>query len=302
MAISQLKNVINSSITVESISGLKETTVYVAKTFFKCYSLYCLYSVTLSDVLCLKTYRHGTNPYAAAMITLRGPDYERAGKGGEALFMEESTGRRSPYAARDQALKAFYMIEDFCAKTSVTDAFFYYVKTKWQVKTYSKMSTLGFVTSKLPLSTKVRCHLISIVSLCLTFSGFIILFPTVKLHVKPERSNETHPNFDGGPGARYTKTFSVSDIGFLGIMKNGMNGAIFTRIYKNPKLLLWGTVQGIFAVVFTIYLFPNLIPSNRPAVARVFTALKNSDQLTYIQKVALFCITAPCSVYIGLQF
>ncbi len=125
----------------------------------------------------------------------------------------------------------------------------------------------------------------------------IILFPTVKLHVKPERSNETHPNFDGGPGAGYTKTFSVSGIGFLGIIKNGINGATFTRIYKNPKLLLWGTVRGIFAVVFT-----NLIPSNRPAVARVFTALKNSDQLTYIQKVALFCITAPCSVYIGLQF
>lgn len=299
----------------------------IAKNCFKLYSLYSLYESALSDILCLKTFRHGTNPYAAARIALTGPDLDRAGKEGEAAYVKTIVGRESCYAGRDQGRKAFYFVEDYDSQNKRSSFIYNYITTKFTAKYYSLRSTATFLSSLLPMSkerkgTFARDMVTEIESSSIN-TILALAFPTVKFHYHPDQveaftvasikgllldielDDETPENAeakaiikgkifgDGNDfefdnvaidllrkngklnkekklliydenaynGAMYTKDqFSVTDMGFTGIVKNGVSKDMFSRMYHNKAQFVWGVAQLVAAVAFTAIFFPVITP------------------------------------------
>jgi hypothetical protein len=255
---------------INTASGAYEKIGPIALTALKFYSLYSMYESALSDILCLKTFRHGTSPYAVASITLRGPNHELAGKGGEAAFFRATTGEDSAYAARDQFRKAFYVVEDISSENNHKSVVANYLYPKLVAKGYSLRTTCVSFTSLMPLPKKWKGALIQKVvehiesgqSDCAVFGFFC---PTVKFHINPDRinslSHKSPINFErdhgGGDGAMFTKDrFSVRDVGLLGVLNNGINSAVLKRIKDNRGQFIWGIAQLVMAIAFTTFFFP----------------------------------------------
>lgn len=295
----------------------------VAFSFFKCYTLYNMYESAFSDILCLKTLRHGTSPYAAARIAWTGPDLERSGKEGEAGYYQ-TIRSDSPWAQRDQDRKAFYVVEDFSTDVSIQSLFSDYISTKITIKYYALRSSVTFFGSMLPLPKSWKARLIKgsvyVIENEPRFRVFGLLCPSVKFHINPNRiqisddelscsitSQEKDKIFlvrdrGGGEGALYTKhQFSVLDIGVLGIIKNGINRDIFKRIDKNRSQFLWGVAQLVVAAAFTALFFPGIIPGSWVIIAGVasIVALQRFGKLGVL---AIALVLGPPILYAGAQF
>ena len=250
----------------------------VAANAFKCYMLYSMYEAALSDILCLKTLRHGTNPYAFTRIQIEGPNPKRGGTGGEARFFE-TLETNSPYAAGDH--DCFFVVEDFTGEeTTKTEAMVNYIGSKLTVKFYSLRSTLGSFGSILPLPSKWRAN---VTKFTLAFidegdgsgTGFLgFLCPSVKFHINPDSFERVYSRGSLKPGemtfakdgdefqgALVTKyKFSVLDMGFIGILKNGINRDLPKRMLENKGQVLWGVAQLTMAVAMTAFIYPALFP------------------------------------------
>jgi len=282
------------------------------------YTAYSLFESAASDILCLKTFRHGTNVYAHARILFEGPDYNRAGRDGEAKFNQVSGNLDlGHYAERDAEEKLFYVVEDVFsgARLSYADYVQSYISTKLTTKYYSLRSTIAFSCSLIPLPTgltrRVSRAALGLLenevtdNARLLFRAVGLMTPTVKFHVPPEKvtiipccaypgfsdvrcsnfgrfylesgkllfSRDECSSLQGGPfeGALATKyRFTVMDVGFLGIVKNGVNRDLFERIRSHKGQFLWGCAQLVYAVGFTAILLgvaaPGLVPYSIPLI------------------------------------
>lgn len=267
----------------------------VAKNCFKFYFLYSMYESALSDILCLKTYRHGTNPVARLKISLTGPDLDKAGKEGEAAYYQTVTGQDSEWAARDQARKAFYVADEIIT-----------------AKYYSLRSTSTWLCSMLPMPKSWKGNLTKEIVHEIESGkngGTAILglaCPTVKFHYDPERVGsrnylrEDAVEFykdtpDAGSGAYYTQDqLSAWDTGLIGILKNGINTRVFKRIQDNPNQFLWGVAQLVAAVAFTVLFFPSVAPGSQSIVDYVWNCANKSrlEQFKSVAEVATAIIFA----------
>ena len=194
----------------QTFSPVIQKIAHGAKTvFFEYYPLYSLYESAFSNILCLKTFRHGSNPYALMRIGIEGNDPQRGGQGGEASWWLQVNGEKSPYADRDSA--CFYVVEDICDKTStydyraglkhktlhdskgslldfITDLYY----TRIAVKYYSLRSNVSFFTKHLPLPFTWKANLMKLVVTTLEGSHKLLLLgslisPTIKFHIHPNR-------------------------------------------------------------------------------------------------------------------
>jgi hypothetical protein len=323
MNVSTATNIASSNMTMAGLGAAVKTTIStsasVALKCFKFYTLYSMYESALSDILCLKTFRHGTNLYAVASITLTGPNHDLAGVGGEAAYLKTTTGTTSAWAARDQALKAFYVAEDVCTNNMASDSFFNYISTKMTVKYYALLSSAQFFGSMLPLPQSWKANLIAgtvaVIQSDPRIAVLGLLCPSVKFHMNPDEVQlnerayqqvENKINFyrdtpDAGEGALYTKyQFSVLDIGILGVLKNGINRNIFTRINENQGQFLWGVAQLVTAVAFTAFFFPEIVPGGAAVVAGV-TAVVALGRFGELGVYAALAILGTPLVYAGFQ-
>jgi hypothetical protein len=293
----------------------------VASNVFKVYSLYSMYDSALSDILCLKTFRHGTNPYAAARITLTGPDLNRSGQEGEAAYYQVTTGSESVFAARDQSRKAFYVAEDLSGREAhsniVVNTVANYVLPILTAKYYALRSTATFGISLLPLPSswkgKITKGAVNAIESDRQLSCLGVLCPTVKFHINPNRLDpncSSEPNFismhqdtyDAGIGALYTQDqFSTLDCGILGSLRNGINKDLFARIKENKGQFMWGVAQLVTAVAFTAFFFPSVVPGSFivTSVTTPILALKRYGEIGNWPAVLMF--GGPMA-YAGLQF
>jgi hypothetical protein len=291
----------------------------VASKFFLFYTLYSMYEAALSDIFCLKTFRHGTSPYAAARIAWTGPDLKRAGQEGEAAYYKSTTGQESVWARRDQDLQAFYVVEDVCAdkRSSIV---MNYMLPKFTAKAYSLRSTVTFIGSLIPLPNSWKGGLIKkVVQVietdarvgCLSF-----LCPTVKFHLHPDRVKDINTYYDSeidnamifykdepsaGDGALYTTDqFSVLDIGIVGVLKNGIGSGTIKRIQENRNQFLWGIAQLVTAVAFTAFFIPGVIPGGWVVVSAV-TSILALGRFGAISGYAMLPTIGPFLFYAGFQ-
>lgn len=263
----------------------------IALNAFKIYTLYSMYEMALSDLLCLKTFRHGTNPVAVIKITCGGPDNTKAGTAGEAKFWEEGLEQKSYWKDRDIKRQAFYVAED--VKTNKTfdsvtgNVFMRYLGPKVVVKYYSAISTATLLGTSLPLPKKWKAPVIQGLAEGfknpkykeLSLIGWML--PTVKFHLNPDRVKIIEKDLDNVHNPSKSEGFTTfyrdfgvpeggvctkdqmhfSDVGLLGVLKNGVNTRLFKRISENKGQFLWGLAQLVTAVAVTAFLFPWVIPA-----------------------------------------
>ncbi|MGZ3732229.1 MAG: hypothetical protein ACXU9U_00610, partial [Parachlamydiaceae bacterium] len=258
----------------------------VALNVLKTLAIYNLYEAALSDILCLKTFRHGTSPSGWLKIHFTGPDLERGGTGGEATFYAER-GLQSPYAARDKG--RFYAVQDRLEshrekEQSKLGSAISYLENIGTTKYYALRSSIAYWSSWVPLPTSIKKPIIEgVVELLESPDPRVKIFglfsPTIKIHLDPDRVSyprqintpkmdvkhsfeaDEHSEF-GQPfsGACYTKDpISVTDMGICGVLKNGLNTRVFERILENKGQFLWGVVQLVAAVALTAFVFPGII-------------------------------------------
>lgn len=305
---------ISSAISLDEITSgftlLETTTCHtmlvvgnVAGKCFKMYALYSMYELGLSDVFCLKTFRHGTNPYAAVRIILTGPDLRRAGLDGEARWYRMVNGEESPWAARDQARQAFYVVGDSCqGRNAIVE----YLAPIANAKSYAVGSTAAFCASLMPLPQDLKGHSMRLI---LMMRGVLLLLcPTVKFHINPNRiGQDLRFHRDGvEAGALFTyDRFSVLDIGILGVLKNGINQDLSRRMWKNKRQVLWGVVQLVVAAVFTVCYFSTLIPGSWVRVSAAASMLASEGVVTerfgQLGELVRAIIIVPALFYAGLQ-
>jgi len=304
------------------------------------YTIYSLFESAIADILCLKTFRHGTNPYAHLRINWEGPKYERAGKGGEADYWKARHGTSSPFANRDASNGGyFYVVEDWMSDDSLKSRFDFvesYISTKLTAKYYSLRSTIGFACSLIPLP---RCVTKAVSGCAIELfengvkhgeGGFYLraiglMTPTVKFHVKPDTVKISPPvtpvvffadptrdylendkllfardgsdsgkggNFEGALVTQYR--FSVLDIGFMGILKNGVNSSLFNRIREHKGQCLWGVAQLVYAIAFTALTVGIIAPTMVPYGAAItFVAMNFSEMSPGLQKLACYLSGIP---------
>lgn len=276
----------------------------IAIKFFKVYALYSMYESALSDIFCLKTFRHGTNPYAAIRILLTGLDLRRAGIDGEARFFRMAFGMDSPWASRDQQRQAFYVVGDDYQNRN---AFLDYIITKSVAKYYAMASTAAFFSALIPFPQRWKGK---VTKLMLMNPLLNLLSPMVKLHINPNRIGRDltfHQDaMGGGLGALYTyDKFSALDMGVLGVLKNGINTDLPRRMWENKRQVLWGVAQLVVAVVFTVCLFPTLVPGSWVTVSSVVSMI--ASQSMALEKFGQLgaglraVVVAPSLLYAGLQ-
>ncbi|MGA8165535.1 MAG: hypothetical protein WB791_11050 [Waddliaceae bacterium] len=264
------------SISVEGV--LDSSTALVAKVaqrVFKVYLLYNVYEAAFSDILCLKTVRHGTDPCAWLSIHLRGPDLSKggSGEGGEARFYREG-GEEFPFAKNDK--DCFFVAEDY-VETPGQGILKYiesYATTKSMIKYYGACSTSSLLVSWLPLPAFIKSPLIQ-GSLGLS----MYISPSVKFRFDPaefklvgkreELSNDElkfckdESVGENGPlqGSLVTKyQFSVLDIGISGVIKNGLRTNFRERIPQHKGQFLWGLAQLVAAIALTVILYSASLP------------------------------------------
>lgn len=298
----------------------------VACSAFKLYSLYNLYEAAFSDILCLKTLRHGTDPYAALRITIEGPDHTRAGQGGEARAIEVITGERSSWHDSVVQKKEFFVVEDFLdvPAESRLETCWNYVRSRVTVKYYSRLATVGALGASLPLPLKIKKTVTQIIMHIVSNSEMSFLgaiTPTVKFHVDPSQvvirdfRDETHdpgkitfqrdgaPALKGGDlqGALRTKhQFSVWDMGICGVVKNGLNRGLLSRISARPGQLMWGVAQLVAAVAFTVVLFPGVVPGGALVSAGFWSGIPLIAEVNssgVVGKVASLALSIPYSIF-----
>jgi hypothetical protein len=245
-----------------------------------------MYEAALSDILCLKTFRHGTSPSAWLKIHFTGPDLERGGTGGEATFYPER-GIQSTYAQRDKG--RFYAVQDHLEthgrkEQSKPGSAFSYIDNRGTVKYYALRSSVAYWSSWVPLPAFIKKPIVEGVVRVLENQDprvkiFGLFSPTIKVHLDPDRvsypgqlkkpsdpkhhfqADEYSGNDEAFSGACYTKNpISVTDIGICGVLKNGLNTRVFERISENKGQFLWGLVQLVAAVALTALVFPGLLP------------------------------------------
>jgi len=318
---------IGQELTKSPLSAVSMTTK-IAGSVFGLYTLYSIYEAALSDILCLKTFRHGTNPYAHLKISWEGPKYSYAGKGGQARLWKVAHGVESPWAQRDATEKPFFVVPDWLDEGhsgSISDYFSSFVATKVTCKWYALQSTVGFFGQFLPLPSRLRgvvaqkaLHyfqnghhygdggkILKVIGLCC---------PTVKFHVNPDpvliipyRTNYPYNLLsllkqdqllfvaDGSnagfkeelEGALATKyRFSPLDIGFAGILKNGINKDLPNRVWEHKKQCLWGVAQLVYAVALTAFVVGYIAPTSvfygPSLMVAVTTFSEMSEGLSYL--------------------
>lgn len=278
----------------------------IAYQVFRNYGLYSIYESAFANILCLKTFRHGTDPYAFVRIHFEGNDPDRGGTGGEARWFETALQTTSIYAERDRG--HFYVVEDVIgseytyAKKSFLDFAYYYYNSKRTLKYYAMRSNLSFYGSLLPLPGCIKGPLTlglmqgieTHIQSYLIFGG---LCPSVKFHLNPAKvrisgfldantptfQRDGHDSDDGQAfeGALRTKyLFSVFDMGMLGVIKNGVNSSMAQRMRDNPGQHLLGLVQLVAAVCLTLYFFPGILPES-VVYPFMFTAQLIEDSASY---------------------
>lgn len=277
----------------------------IASKCFKVYALYSMYESALSDIFCLKTFRHGTNPYAAARIILTGPDLRRAGVDGEARFYRMAHGAESPWAARDRQRQAFYVVGEGHLYGNI---FLDYISTKLTAKYYALRSTAVLFGSLLPLPRSWKGNftrlVVEIIESDIRTRLLGLFCPTVKFHINPNRIDADltfHQDEGAGAGALYTyDRFSVLDIGILGVLKNGINTDLPTRMWENKRQVLWGVAQLVVAVAFTAFYFPPLIPGSQLVVSSITSIIALREIGVVGELVRLVALGSPL-FYAGLQ-
>jgi len=267
------------------------------KVFFTYYPLYSLFEASLSNILCLKTFRHGSSPNVLARIHIEGPDLTRGGTGGEANWYKNILGISSPYAARDKG--CFYVVEDITESQDNKNCLSFaksYFTTKMTVKYYAMRTSFSYYGSWLPLPVKWKANITQVFVNVIesgrdgnaTFFG-LLLSPTIKFHLDPNQvtierhrsSLDTHSasspalkgrvilardgedsakgkSFEGALVTRHQ--FSVLDIGVIGTLKNGLNSSLIQRIKENKGQVMWGIAQLVCFVAQIAILHPTVIP------------------------------------------
>jgi hypothetical protein len=319
-------NLAISSITTETIktgfvtaaSFMREEVTKItpfATKFFMYYTLYSMWEATLSDILCLKTFRHGTSPYAAVRIAWTGPDLKRAGKEGQAAYYLAVTGSPSPWADRDAGRQAFYVVEDVSSNKK-NNILWNYFAPKVVAKSYSLRSTVTSIGSLLPLPKSWRGMIIKSVietiSANSSYRGLFSIFcPTVKFHIHPDRLKSGKDNSiifqsdeNAGDGAGYTcNQFSVLDTGIAGILYNGISGDIIRRIQEHRGQFLWGIAQFVNVIALTAFFIPGVIPGEWVVVSAV-NSICTFPAWQRVEKIAIplgMHPLAPIVIYAVLQ-
>jgi len=385
---------IGQELTKSPLSALSMTTK-IAGSVFGLYTLYSIYEAAFSDILCLKTFQHGTNPYAHLKISWEGPKYDYAGKGGEARYWKVANEKQSPWAERDAKEKPFYVVQGYLDEGhsgSISDYLSSFVATKVTCKWYALQSTVGFFGQFLPLHSKLRgvvtqkaLHylqnghhygdggkILKLIGLCC---------PTVKFHVNPDhvtiipfpayrdyqvesrteiegeikvkfdrygtfnyrvedflsenkklvnrQSNKFYiekgsereeldplrllkkdqllffadgtnagfkKDFEGALATKYR--FSPLDIGFAGILKNGINKDLPTRVWEHKKQCLWGVAQLVYAVALTAFVVGYIAPASvfyGPSLMLAVTTF--SEMSERLKTLASFAAGIPLFVF-----
>lgn len=292
---------IASDLAIKSLPIISKIGLVAAKVLFIYYPLYSLLESSLSNILCLKTFRHGTSPNVIARICIEGPDLSRGGIGGEANYFQSVLGVASPYAHRDK--DCFYVVEDVISSKENKNPFkfmFHYFVTKMTVKYYSLRTSCTYYISWLPMPAKWKAGLTSctihvVESDPRIATLFSLIAPSVKFHLDPAKvtvisNREALPSDEGQNGQAYfardgldsmennsfegslvtRHQFSVLDIGVIGVLKNGLNLSLPKRIWENKGQCLWGVAQLVCCVALFALMHPALIPGGT-AIVGVFT-------------------------------
>lgn len=302
----------------------------VALGIFKCYTLYNLYEAALSDILCLKTFRHGTDSGAWLKIHLFGPDYKRGGlaTGGEARYFKLGFQTDSPFAHRDTG--RFYLVQDFFERNKKAETIFSYIFNKSSVKYYALRSTMSYYATWLPVPASWKASFIREGVQDLESDSRVRIFglacPSVKFHLDPKyitypqqsntplHSEVTHKFIKDGSDSDYCEPFSgacytedqlsVTDIGICGILKNGLNRNLPQRIWSNKGQFLWGVTQLVASVALTAFFFPTAaaaIPHGN-MVASVIQNIFDKGRSNKISNIGHGIIFGFSSLFIVTQF
>lgn len=285
-----------AKIAADATPTILEHVPTVAYHVFRSYVFYSMYESALANILCVKTFRHGTDPYAFVRIHLEGNDPSRGGTGGEARWFQTTQGTISPYSTRDQG--HFFVVEDVIGSENHGRGFLNftarYYSTKLTLKYYAMRSNFSFFGSWLPLPRFIKGP---ITKGLVAFAESDIrarlalgaLCPSVKFHLNPSKvtvgavlekerpvfardgiSSQEKGNFEGALATKYE--FSILDIGILGVIKSGVNTGIVERIRQNRGQFLLGLVQLVAAVGLTVFFFPATFLSDSVVANITFSA------------------------------
>lgn len=297
----------------------------VSLNIFKSYALYSLYEASLSDIFCLKTFRHGTDPSACLKIHLTGPDLNRGGTGGEARWYEIRQ-MNSPYAHRDKG--RFYVVQDYFERNSRKETALSYIANKITLKYYALRSTVSYYGSWMPLPKSWKASITSSVVNTIETEGRArilgMICPSVKIHLDPDcisypdqsytpSENIKHTFSPDSYDSNYLKDFSgacytedplsVFDIGICGILKNGLNTRLPHRVWHHKGQFLWGVAQLVATVALTAFFFPTLIPHGHTIGAVIQHIVDScSSNTVSITNIGKQIISGFSTIFIFVQF
>lgn len=215
--------------------------------------IFDLFDEAIANILCLKTYTHGTSPKNYHNIMKIGVDPSYGGNGGENAYFA-ATGNMPP-----DSIDPTTRIDGWNCK----NRFFVYLPNAsapnkyFSSLVYSYQACLGENTTPHQYRTKrSRCIRLAALRACST--------PTLKFRLAPNNPIKfTIDNTTPGQTAGYTEQpMSANTIGLYGSLHEGMNSQWLGRIKQNPQqfrrglLTLAAAVALVALVVLSTYASP----------------------------------------------
>lgn len=202
----------------------------------------------LADLLCLKTYTHGTSPRTYSRILAGGADPALGAKGGENAFYEAMGMEREKEGPGEDGWDCkgkFFVFNHKCRLTGPASRMGSLVK-RYQPKVYSVVASIGEDYNKNASKHKNRLKRIGAV-----FKG-LFCSPVLKFRFTPEEGDKlfkADKTFSGGKVASYSEDpIYPNHIGMIGTFKQGVKGSLAQRIKKNPRQFIKGLVKLISAL------------------------------------------------------
>lgn len=195
----------------------------------------------LADVLCLKTYEHGTSPSSYNSILKYGVDPSFGGSGGKtALDNTQKSLNGEQIQSETRTLGNFYVV-DHQSQSSFSC---------YSLGSLAKKYTLARSYAIVSSISDLQEHSTSIFR---KVAGFFLgqAVPTIKLRFTQQDSlNKFNPDsiHEDGVAAYTTSKITTDHIGLSGTLIQGLNKSLAQRIKQNPAQFTLGILKIIAAI------------------------------------------------------
>ncbi len=252
------------------------------------FTLFDLFEDALAEMLCLRTYSHGTAPHSYYSIISRGADPAYGGRAdkGEGASNRlhgapyENTGnfdsRDKIYVIPDDNLTGFSLeyLGNFAGLS----------RNRMATHAYATGTTSGELFGSCAAG---NCILLTIAE---TFS-FILTFlsPILKFRFTREESDvmqfQEDPTFSLAPAAYTKHSISPDHIGLYGTIVHGFSGDLYGRIQAEPERFMCGLLKLIILVVLAALVYIGAVFSLEFAV--VVITLLCIETALFVGRVAV---------------